>query len=84
MVIEAGEATLQMVALVLQAGANINLVSHMGNTPLHVACAAGASIQMLGLLTAARADVGATNVRGETCLHLVAVSKLEECNQARA
>ena len=58
----------------LQAGAGPNLPSHSGNTPLHVACAAGARLPLLRLLTHARADVHARNCRDETPLHLLAMS----------
>jgi len=68
----------------LQAGAGPNLPSHSGNTPLHVACAAGARLPLLRLLTHARADVHARNCRDETPLHLLAMSAAFEAGPAVA
>ena len=68
----------------LQAGAGPNLPSHSGNTPLHVACAAGARLPLLRLLTHARAGVSERNARGETPLHLLAMSAAFEAHQAAA
>ena len=68
----------------LQAGAGPDLPSHSGNTPLHVACAAGARLPLLRLLTHARADVHARNCRDETPLHLLAMSAAFEAGVAVA
>jgi ankyrin repeat protein len=68
----------------LQAGAGPNLPSHSRNTPLHVACAAGARLPLLRLLTHARAKVDARNCREEKPLHLLAMSAAFEAGPAVA
>ena len=71
---EAAAAALQLVELVITAGAEVSAGSHKGNTPLHVACAASVRLPLIALLLRSRAEVNALNVRKEAPLHLLAVS----------
>ena len=51
------------VALLLEGGARVNLRSHALDSPLHVACAAGAPLPLIRLLLHASADVSPPNRR---------------------
>ena len=70
------------VALLLEGGARVNLRSHALDSPLHVACAAGAPLPLIRLLLHASADVSPPNRRAETPLHLLAASSSFEATRA--
>lgn len=80
---EASEAIVQLAEMLVGAGARVNATSHAGNTPLHVACAAGPRMSILEPLVAARADVNALNRQRESPLHLLAVSPALEAPPSR-
>ena len=70
------------VALLLEGGARVGLRSHALDSPLHVACAAGAPLPLIRLLLHASADVSPPNRRAETPLHLLAASSSFEATRA--
>ncbi|KAG7210887.1 hypothetical protein KM043_012368 [Ampulex compressa] len=62
----------ELVQLLLDAGANVNVFTEQRRTPLHVACASGNVPTVKLLLNCGTCEVNAKDRNGETPLHLVA------------
>lgn len=83
-----GQQSIEMVRLLLDVGADVNIQSREteGNTALHYALSpsiGGCSIELLQLLLEGGADVNARNHNGETPLFLAASSYDGSCQLAR-
>jgi len=68
---------LDMVKLLLNAGADVNAKNIHGNTPLHPACRHKFSMDIVKLLVDAGADLKATNLDGETPLMYATSEKFD-------
>ena len=60
-----------VVQVLIDAGADIDIKNYAGRSPLHCACASGA-LDLVKMLVRGGAGVRARNVKGRTCLHLAA------------
>jgi ankyrin repeat protein len=65
----------EVVRLLTEKGANINLTNECGETPSHLAIAYGHSLQVLQFLAEKGADLTKTNEKGEIPLHLAAMGQ---------
>ena len=62
----------EIVTFLIKAGADVNVQSNFGNTPLHFAAGSNKNPEVVTLLIKAGADVNAKNIDGKTPLHQAA------------
>merc|ERR1711916_223386 len=74
------DGSVEMVELLLEHGADVNLANHRGVTPLFLACLEG-SEDIAGILIEGGSDVNATTSRGFTPLFCAAEYELSRVAQ---